>query len=159
MQPLILYSTITRLAYTLGQRHFKGLHYVWCAPALRQDSFVSSNPPSSDPLTIYWSLSKEISGNDGHGDKIAANRRGLLHGANQKMKQGIIDEREFFLIEGVVNKAVLNDFKPLFLVMPYFAVKDIVKSASVAEVANATSQEYIIEELPRDRFDILDLDN
>jgi hypothetical protein len=158
-EPLLLYSTVTSLAYHLGQRYYGEMHYVWCAPARRADQYVSNNPPSSDPLAIYWSLLREIKGNDGHSSKINDNRHGLILGANGKEKQGVIDSRTRELIEAVIGRATINDFRPLFLAMPYAMVKPLICAPGVGNIASATSQEYIIESLPRECFDILELDS
>jgi hypothetical protein len=72
-------------------------------------------------------------------------------------QQGVIDQPTRELIEQVVKKATLVDFSPLLLVIPYTAVSGIVKRAAVTARARATSEEYIIENLPRNCFDVLEL--
>jgi hypothetical protein len=56
-----------------------------------------------------------------------------------------------------VARAQITDFKPLLLVIPYAPVRDIVKPAEIGARAKATSEEYIIEALPRDSFDVLEI--
>jgi hypothetical protein len=157
-EPLILYSTISRLAYLIAKRYYNNVHYVWCAPVREADAFDTLNPPSSDPLSIYWSWLEDVVRNDDHSSKIADNRRGLILGATVKEGHGVIDEHTRGLIEGIVNRASISDFKPLFIAMPYQLVRNLLVVPSFASVASATSQEYIIEALPRTSFDIMELE-
>ena len=119
-EPLSLYSTITRIAYTIGQRFYGEKHYVWCTPAKGVDTIVGVNPPSADPVHIYFSLLRDVKSNEGHTSKIAENRRGLIHGANVKEGEGLIDTRTRELIEKIINRATITDFRPLFLVNPSY---------------------------------------
>lgn len=155
--PLIVYSCITKLAYNLGQNFYGGVHYVWCAPRPAPDRFGWRNPDSSDPLAIYRHVLKAIQDGDGHSPLIEQNRRGLLFGAQTKEQQGVINAATRQRIEAVVKLAPLSDFSPLLLVMPYAAVCDIIRQADLEHTARPTSEEYIIEALPRNSFDVLEL--
>lgn len=130
---------------------------MWCAPRPEIDRFALSNPPSSDPVSIYWGFRRDIDGGDEHSALIEANRRGIVRGASLKEQQGVIDQATRGLIESVVKKAPISDFSPLLLVIPYSGVTGIVKPADVDARARATSEEYIIENLPRNCFDVLEL--
>lgn len=155
--PLILYSAVTKLAYNLGQKFYGETHYVWCAPRPGADRFAWSNPASSDPIAIYRHIRQAILDGDGHSPHIEQNRRGLLFGAQAKEQQGVIDAATRQRVEGVVKLAPLSDFSPLLLVMPYVTVCGILKQADVQDAARPTSEEYIIEALPRSFFDVLEL--
>lgn len=155
--PLVLYSTTSRLAYSVGQKYYGEVHYVWCAPRQDHDRFGLQNPPSSEPVSIYWRFRHDIDGGDEHSASIDANRRGIIRGASVREQQGVIDQPTRELIEQVAKKAALVDFSPLLLVIPYTAVSGIVKRAAVTARARATSEEYIIENLPRNCFDVLEL--
>jgi hypothetical protein len=153
----VLYSTITQLAYGLAERYYNHQHYAWCAPITNFDPHNFSNPPSSDPVSIYWELHDDIESGDSHSARIAANRSGLIRGASAHQVAGTIDAATCALIEQVIVAASLIDFKPLLLVIPFEKVKSIAASAPVAVRARATSEEYIIEKLPRSCFDIIEL--
>ena len=155
--PLILYSTITKLAYNVAQTYYGGVHYVWCSPQLGTDRLTFSNPPSSDPICIYWRYYKDISRRDSHSDIIKQNRLGLTRGATFQEQAGIIDATKRKLITGMARKAALDDFVPLLLVMPYERVRHLAEPANLTNRAGVTSQEYIIKQLPRDCFDVLEL--
>ena len=69
----------------------------------------------------------------------------------------MIDGRTRDLVVSIVQRAALRDFAPLLLVIPYEGVKGLVRQADVADLAGATSQEFVIEKLPRHCFDVLEL--
>lgn len=151
---LILYSTVSRLAYTINERYYGGRHYVWCAPCRSQDPILPLNAASSDPWNIYQLYSKAIESGDGHADIIKSNKVGLIRGANARYDNKMISEETRQEIEQIVNLAGNDQFKPLFMVIPYQKVKGIVTTAPVAAKANPLSQEFIITDLPRKYFDI-----
>jgi hypothetical protein len=156
-QPLTLFSTVTSLAYWVAERFYAHCHHAWCAPAPAMDRFVPRNPPSSDPIQIYWSFHEDIAGGDEHSAVIAANRLGLIRGAAARCSQGVVDEKTRQLIEATVKRAPLSAFKPLLLVIPYTAVSDIVKPADPDARAGVMAEEYVIEQLPRTCFDVIEL--
>lgn len=156
-QPLVLYSTISRLAYHIAERYYGGLHFVWCAPA-SVDPFAAKNPPSSDPLKLYWRLMQDVAANDAHSAAMAQNKAGLKNGANIKAASGVVTADQRDLIVKTVDLATMTDFAPLFLVIPFAGVAAIATPAPIDQRANPTSEEYVIEELPRDRFDVLQID-
>lgn len=136
--------------------HAQTLRLVRSSPA--PDRFASKNPPSSDPIAIYWRYRQDIEDGDQHSAVIARNRLGIIRGAYIRHIQGVVDNDTRQLIEAVAKAAVLVDFKPLLLVVPYFGVKGIVKPVDLVSRARPTVDEYIIEDLPRDCFDVIDLD-
>lgn len=157
-EPLILYSTVTQLAYHVAQHFYSGTHYAWCAPAPSADAFVVQNPPSSDPISLYWRYKRDIDGGDSHSDLIARQRRGIARGAVVKAELGIISADERSQIEGMAQAAPLGDFRPLLFVMPYSRVRNLARPASLDDRARASSREFIVEALPRDCFDVLRLE-
>ncbi len=156
-QPHVLYSTTTRLAYVIASRFYGHFHYAWCAPQPAPDRFEFPNPPSSDPLTIYRNYERDIAGGDEHSAQITGNRRGLIVGASERLRQGMMTPEEYARIRGIVDQARLAEFKPLLLVIAYALVADLVKPAPPEQRARATSEEYNVENLPGELFDVLDL--
>jgi hypothetical protein len=131
------------------------MHYVWCAPRPEFDRYALRNPASSDPISIYWRFHRDIQDGDEHSSQIDSHP-GLLLGASVKEKQGVIDLATRERIEAVVQRAPIGDFSPLLLVIPYALVSTLMKAADVAAGARSTSEEYIIDGLPRDCFDVLE---
>lgn len=141
-------------------RFYQNRHYVWCSPRFGSVSVtgsLDSNPPTSRPLSRYKQLQQESRAGDLHSALIKEQKAGLRKGAETKLLAGVITEGDRDEIIEVVAAAQQADFKPLIYVMPYAAVKSLIKKVPVLERAHPMSIEYIIEDLPHDQFDILDL--
>jgi hypothetical protein len=153
----LLYSASTRLAYSIAETYYNSIHYTWCASYRRPDPHMVGIPASSNPLEIYWSYHRAVKSGDLHSFYISANRRGIALGATAREKGGLIDSRTRERIHAIAEKAPITDFKPLLFVIPYTLVKDSLREVDVDDSARASSLEYLIENLPRDQFDVLDL--
>lgn len=157
----LLYSVNTWLAYNVSARYYGGVHYVWCSPvfsARNHPGFQATPPPTSCPSDIYHSLAEEVRRRDGHSAKIAENRLGLIAGAQKKHSAGIITADELHEIEEIAAVANCADFRPLLYVIPFVGVSHLLKEVPVSERAHPLSQEYIIEELPTELFDAIELE-
>lgn len=152
---LLLYSINTWLAYKIAEQYYSNTHYVWCSPLFNA---TNTNPPSSNPIEIYCSLRKDIEGKDHHSSKIEQNKTGIIKGANIKKSKGIITDSQEQDIIDIVTAAELEDFRPLIYIIPTEKVNTIIKPVSYKFKANKFSHEYIIEELPKPLFDVIDLD-
>jgi hypothetical protein len=160
-KPNLLYSVNTLLAHTISVRCFGGLHYVWCTPifSTRNHSAIQAlPPPSSCPSDIYHVLADDVRRGDRHSAKIASNRAGLLAAAKKRHEAGAISNADLRDIEEMTTAADLTHFKPLLYLIPYHAVSHLLKDVPVSERANPLSPEYIIEELPTDLFDVIELE-
>jgi hypothetical protein len=158
--PTILYSTNTWLAYAIGERFYRGEHYVWCSPDFDARSVATIDqvtPPSSSPSEIYRALHEDVRRGDSHSSKIKDNIMGILRGVAVKRAASIISDDDQRDIVSMVDRASGRDFRPLLYVIPYDRVSGIVKPTPVAERAHPLSREYIIEALPRRDFDVLEL--
>ncbi len=98
-----------------------------------------------------------MSRGDRHSSKIKENRVGILRGATVKYTQGIISDTEKADIASIVDQAEISDFRPLMYIMPFERVKNIVKDVPIADRAHPLSDEYIIESLSKNDFDIIEL--
>lgn len=157
--PNILYSTNCLLAYRIGAEFYDDLHYVWCSTAFGSPGIeppLFSNPRSSAPYERYSELKKDIETlTDGHSNMVASLKAGIKGGANTKFSEGKITEGERDEIIEMVDAAKTPDFQPLMYLVPYDKVKGIAKRVPVLKRANPMSDEWIIEELPRESFDIV----
>jgi hypothetical protein len=157
----ILYSANTWLAFRICEKYYSDKHYVWCTPFFDSDSsskHLFSLPPSSTPKDIGQRLKNEIAMGDRHSPKIEGNRIGLIKGAEINFANGKISDSEFNEIKAIVEQARFQDFRPLLYVIPTVHVINRLKSVDVSLRAHPLSEEYIIEELERQYFDIISLD-
>lgn len=156
--PLILYSTNTWLAFAIAERYYKGIHFAWCSPFFRPDAVVSSAaaPPTAIPGEIYDAFFDHVRRGDQHSPWIERNKIGLLNGAKLQYASGVINEVEWDHINWTVEKALIQDFRPLVFVIPFLGVKHLVEEVPPAERAHPLSVEYRIRELPRNRFDMIE---
>jgi hypothetical protein len=155
----ILYSTNTWLAYMIAQRYYKSEHYVWCTPFFdprRSGGRDAAVPPTSSPFEVYCSLAEEVARRDRHSRKIEENRVGILRGANAKKQAGVIDEVQEKDIVSIVDQAEIPDFRPLMYVIPYSVVVDRMREPPLEDKAHPLSAEYVIDQLPRDLFDVIE---
>src|SRR6185295_1531942 len=160
MPPLALYSTNTLLAYRFNQRYYGELHYVWSSPYFSAKSAPPldvQTPPSSTPDDIFKSFRDAIDREDAHSDGIRRNIAGLRRGMSSKLAAGVIGEEQYRELEQMLAAAKFSEFRPLLYVIPYQGVADLVKNVPFADKAAPFALEYIIESLPRSRFDVLEL--
>ena len=158
--PLILYSAYSWLAYVINQTYYRSLHYVWCTPFFDPRSKFSAEsavPPTSSPKEIYDTLFDEVARGDRHSAKIRQNRLGILRGADVKLRLGSISEVQHQEVVAIATNAESRDFRPLLLVIPYSNVAGALKQVPIKDRAHPLSQEYIVEDLPRTAFDVLEL--
>lgn len=149
----ILYSINAWLAYKIAETYYEDKHYVWCSPLFNAKGV---NPPSSDPCQIYNNLFNDVIGKDKHSSKITAVKSGIINGANEKHKQGIINVDQLKEIVEIVNIAEIQEFRPLIFVIPFYKVEPVVKPVPIKFKAYHFSKEFLIEELEKDHFDIID---
>lgn len=161
----ILYSTTTWLAYAIAEKYYKDEHYVWCTPFFSPRKSDGSNPtaptspPLSSPLEIYKSLAAEVADPDRPDRKIRENRAGILRGLNFNKQSGEISEQQEQEIFSIVDEAARSYFSPLVYVIPYSGVVGKVREPPPGDKAYPLSAEYIIDRLPRDRFDVIKLED
>ncbi|HCJ21839.1 MAG TPA: hypothetical protein DHV64_10000 [Erythrobacter sp.] len=156
----VLYSTMTKLAYNINERYYGGKHYMWCTP------YFGSNyknptfevPPSSSPLEIYKTLRTEISAGDRHATKLELNRVGVKHGADIMRSMKLISNDERDEIHAICEAVTPAEFAPMLCVIPRVEAVPFYQKVKVEDKANPLSHEYILKDLPRDKFDLIWID-
>ncbi|MGH6920322.1 MAG: hypothetical protein ACREJ0_21775, partial [Geminicoccaceae bacterium] len=68
-----------------------------------------------------------------------------------------IDDRTASEIAEITRLATVADFRPLLYVIPYALVDRAIKAVPVAQRAHPLSDEFQIESLSRQCFDIIEL--
>lgn len=161
--PLLLYSTNTRLAFEINERYYQQKHYVWCTRYFNNSAtplITYTNPPSSCPEDIYRSYLAETNREDLHAIQIPRNVTGLQKGVNAKFAEGVITDAQKTLILSIIEKAKGKNFRlfsPLLYIIPFAAVESMFEFVPIEDRANPLSDEYIIKDLPREFFDVVDL--
>ncbi|NVM75262.1 hypothetical protein FHW83_001042 [Duganella sp. SG902] len=156
----IYYSCSSWLSYHICERYYGNKHYAWCTPYFDAFSSLSLQnfvPPSSNPRDIYWGLRKDIDTGDLHSAKVRDIRRGIQKGAALKRKEGTINDVDYLEIVRIARVSQIEKFSPLMLVIPFQPASGLFKRVAVWQRANPLSEEYIVENLPREFFDAFEL--
>lgn len=158
---LYYFSTNTFLSYNISKLFYNSKFYVWCSTVFNPDKLSEYDigkftPPSSSPYKIYTGLKEEILGGDRHSAKIEQNRKGLLKGAGFALANNMINDEEFNVIKSMIEQADINSFRPLLYIIHADKVKGKIKMVPPNEKAHPLSEEYIIEDLKEDEFEIIE---
>lgn len=148
---------MTALAYNINMKYYDALHYMWCTPYFGSDykSPHFTVPPSSSPVDIYKTISKEIDGADMHGTKIKLVRIGIRKGAEEMLRRGSINKDDMEEIMAIADIALPQQFKPILCVISRIEAVPYYKKVDVKDKANPLSHEYILADLPQSAFDII----
>lgn len=147
----LLYSVNTWLSYKISQFFYNDLHYVWCAPKLNAED----NPISANPLHLFRIL-KTDSQSGGDTANINRIKAGLLKGVKEQRKKGVISEEIEKDIISAIHEAEPNDFRPLLYIIPTGIINHMITHVPPSKKQQLFSEEYIIEALPRQYFDIVE---
>jgi hypothetical protein len=158
MENHVYYSQGTKLAARINRDYYNNIHYVWCCDKPFY-TVAERQPVSSNPLARCEYLIAEIETNDGHTHYIDDNRNGIKIGIEEKAKAGVITTEQRAELIRVVNDAPNEFFYPVIYVIPYEKVSELVKPVNTSKKASSVSKEFLIEELPRSCFDIIDFSN
>lgn len=161
VKPRILYSVNTWLAYNIARMFYGDEHYVWCSPVFdlrSRTGLQAAPPPTSCPNDIYHSLRAEVQRRDLHSAKISENRLGILKSVAIKRASRVISDSEASEITAIVQAAQAADFTPLLYLIPYDPVAHLVREVPVDQRAHPLSEEFVIEALPGELFDVISLE-
>jgi hypothetical protein len=101
----------------------------------------------------------EASYGDRHSAHIVRVRAGLLRGVDAKHAEGVINDVQRDELIDEINRAEPKDFKPLVYVVPVVpALYPLIQRVTAKLKASTLSQEVIIQKLPRDLFEPIDLE-
>lgn len=157
----VLYSTNVFLKQHI-QREYRGdIHYVWCSENFDSRTVAvytsgSLVPPSSNPADIYRSLKDDVTRGDRHSAKIAAQRTSFEKLATTWLTAGEITAGQKDEIIYMVEHADIHHWRPLLYVIPRILVEPRLKTVPMEKRAGL-GPEYIIEDLQRSEFDLIEL--
>lgn len=157
----VLYSTNVFLKFHIQQQYRGDVHYVWCSENFdsRTVAAYSSGslvPPSSNPADIYRALLEDVKRGDRHSAKIAAQRASFEKLAFAWLAAGEITSEQKDEIIYMVEHADMNHWRPLLYVVPRIPVEPRLKPVPMNKRAGL-GPEYIIEDLRRSEFDLIEL--
>lgn len=163
MSSLLLYSTNSYMKYLINERYRADIHHVWCSESFDSAALGSYTsgalvPPSSNPKDIFLDLQKAVRATDTHNAKIKEQISGLSALAVTWEKAGLISSTAKDDIVYMVNEAAFfKHWRPLLYVIP----RATIAAARIVEVPAAKcaslGREYIISDLRRDEFDLIEL--
>lgn len=154
--PIIYYSTNTTLAYRISERFYQGKHFVYLSPFFAENSDpLFPNPPSSSPSILFERFSEEAKSNDHNAKLIQGNKTGLRKGVEERWKSKIITAEVREILVGIINESANSDFEPLLYIIPAEKVKDEIKTLKYDQKGHPFCEEYYIENLTRDKFDVI----
>ena len=166
MDPLILYSINSHLAYSINKEYYRK-HYVWCATKFNTNDLNAAdrnNPPSSNPYEIlkrYLTEIKNAKEDVHHNPSYLIERiTGVLTGLEVNKNKNIIDVDTYNQLKEIIETyrekgTIWNELRPLIYIIPFERVKDRVTKVPPSKTASISSEEYIIEDLKDEEFDVI----
>lgn len=151
----VLYSINTQLAYSISKRYYNNIHFVWCTAEFNN----LKQPPTSNPQTICNRFLEQVTKGDIHAKEIEANIAGILRGANCKLNEKVISEKQFERIRHIVDVAEYKLFFPLIYIIHTDKVLHKIIEVRKEDCASETSVEYKIERLEEGEFDVIKLED
>lgn len=148
---LLLYSTNTELAYKIAKEYYNGTFFVWCTDAFD----AALQPGTSNPRTLCSRYLDQILKNDRHAVEINNNKAGILKGASEKLKQGVITQEQYNEISVRVAYAEKEAFYPIVFLIDRRAVRGRLDVVETKDAASAHSVEYIIKDLKWNEFEMI----
>jgi hypothetical protein len=161
MPPPLLYSTNVFLKLLI-QEQFRGdVHYAWCSESFDSTtrprySLSSLVAPSSNPADIYRELKEAVQRSDRHCYKIAEQKLSLKKLAVDWEAAGEISTGDKDEIVYRVDNASFDAWRPLIYIIPRALVQPRIQAVPAAGRASL-GPEYIIADLQRSEFDVIEL--
>jgi hypothetical protein len=145
----------------IQEQFFGDVHYVWCSDACDSGaapaySVASLIPPSSNPKDIYRDLRTAVEKGDTHHHQIVQTRSFYIQHATTCHAAGTLTDAQRDDLVYMVTNAQLKDWRPLLYVIPRAPVAGRLQAVPAARRAGH-GMEYIISDLARAEFDIVEL--
>lgn len=158
--PILYYSTNTRLVFDITLRLLSGEFRVWCSPTydsrtLGKYVLGASTPPSSNPAELYHRYKEAVRRGDRHNPDIDRIRDTLRKLALDFHQRRLITRDVQQEIVYLARNSGFEAFNPLVYVLPANLVQDRVSLVSPDKRASR-EPEYIVENLKRQEFDVIE---
>jgi hypothetical protein len=112
--------------------------------------------PSSNPAEIYRQLRLDIQNKDRHSYKITAQKASLTSLAIDWEASGLINSDNKDEIIFMLTNATFDDWRPLLYIIPRNLVAARLKVVPIHKRASF-GDEFIVEDLQRDEFDVIEM--
>lgn len=160
MRP-VLYSTNVFLKLLIQEKFRNNYHYVWCSEYFdirKHPAYVHATqvPPSSSPIDLYNRLKEDVKGSDTGSLKIAQQKVSFRSLATDWESRGEISRENREEIFYMTEHYGFDYWRPLIYVIPTNLVEDRLETVPPEKRAGAGT-EYIIPDLRRNEFDIIEL--
>ncbi len=158
----ILYSVNPYMKFYVNENYRAGIHYIWFSENYDSGTLSpyvpgSMIPATSNPKDIYMDLKKAVEKTDTHNAKIKEQIAGLTALAIKWEKDGEITTIQKDDIIYMVNEPKYFQYwRPLLYMVPKALVQSRIKPVPMALCAGL-GNEYIVEDLRRDEFDVIEL--
>jgi hypothetical protein len=157
----MLYSTNVFLKLILQEKYANDRHFVWCSEhfdsqALSRYASSSQVAPSANPADIFREIKRDVDRGDLHSAKLSAQKASFIARAHEWEKAGSISNADREDIIFMVNHASSKDWRPLIYVIRRDAVAARLETVPANQRAGL-GNEYIVRDLARNEFDILEL--
>jgi hypothetical protein len=158
----VLYSTNVFLKHVIQERFRRDLHWVWCSdvfdPTTSSRYSASSHiPPSSSPAEIYRTLKADVNRGDLHSAKIKEQRANFCRLAVRWLKSGEITEDDKNTIVYWAKAADLQLWRPVIYVIPTAPILSRLQVVPAKHRAGLLGMEYVISDLRRSEFDLIEI--
>lgn len=150
------------MKYLINEKYRGNIHYVWCSESFDSKtlgSYVSGSlvAPTSNPKDIFLDLKRAVDATDKHNAKIneqisALSARAVKWEANAEIST--LDKDD--IIYMVNESAYFKHWRPLLYVIPRAPVEARLQAVPAALCASL-GKEYILSDLRRDEFDLIEL--
>jgi hypothetical protein len=147
----------------LIQERYRGdIHYVWCSEqpdsgAVSPLRFASLTAPTSNPRDIYKDLREACNRTDKHNAKIVSTRANYVALAEQWFTANEITSEDREEILHLVGTADFSLWRPMLYVIPRASI-DPARLSLVPMARRASpGPEWIIADLHRSEFDVVEL--
>ena len=156
----LLFSTNTYLGLYIAQKFYHGKHYLWFASSFNDPK----QPKTSDPLCRCQMMLKTVATKDTHDEFLEGIREGMERGVQTKLKEGCITEDTSLKIRKLIDVSRKEDeirtwCMPVVLVTTWGLVKEYEKKLSADKKASSTSVEILCNNVPREAFDLINLEH
>ena len=155
----VVYSTNAFLKFQIQEKYLKQ-HFAWCSDNFDTTAFghyatSALVPPSSSPADIFRQLREDARRSDFHSAKINQQKASLSALAIDWEKTGRIDASQRDEILYMTQHAAFDHWRPLVYVVPVPPISSRMKLVPIDRRAGF-GDEFIIEDLKRNEFDLLE---